>query len=268
MADELYVYEVETPNGGVYKVVDQGARDLIKELFNFHEYLGVTTSAITEGSTINPVVINGESVTAVAGDVVTLSTDATEWAFSSTGKWQKFGELSGLGKLAFKDKVSASYTPAGTVSKPTFTGSELTSTGSYTPAGSVSKPAFSGSELTSTGSYTPAGSISDVAIGTKTIKQFKTQGTMPTFNVQNHRLIIGDGTLPTGEDVSVGSGAVTSQPTFSGTAATLTVKGTPAGTVSQPTFSGTAATLTVKGTPTGEVSQPTFTGTAATIESE
>lgn len=268
MADELYVYEVETPNGGVYKVVDQGARDLIKELFNFHEYLGVTTSAITEGSTINPVVINGESVTAVAGDVVTLSTDSTEWAFSSTGKWQKFGELSGLGKLAFKDKVSASYTPAGSVSKPTFTGAELTSTGSYTPAGSVSKPAFSGSELTSTGSYTPAGSISDVAIGTKTIKQFKTQGTMPTFNVQNHRLIIGDGVLPTGEDVSVGSGAVTSQPTFSGTAVTLTVKGTPAGTVSQPTFSGTAATLTVKGTPTGEVSQPTFTGTAATIESE
>ena len=246
MADELYVYEVETPNGGVYKVVDQGARDLIKELFNFHEYLGVTTSAITEGSTINPVIIDGESVTATAGDVVTLSTDATEWAFSSTGKWQKFGELSGLGKLAFKDKVSASYTPAGTVSKPTFTGSELTSTGAYTPAGS----------------------ISEVAIGTKTIKQFKTQGSMPTFSVQNHRLIIGDGVLPTGEDVSVGSGSVTSQPTFSGTAATLSVKGTPTGEVSQPTFSGTAATLSVKGTPTGEVSQPTFTGTAATIESE
>lgn len=221
MADELYVYEVETPSGSVYKVIDQGARDLIKELFNFHEYLGVTTSPITEGSTINPVIIEGESVTATSGDVVTLSTDATEWAFSSIGKWQKFGELSGLGKLAFKDKVSASYTPAGTVSQPT----------------------FSGSELTSTGSYTPEGSISDVAIGTKTIKQFKTQGTMPTFNVQNHRLIIGDGTLPTGEDVNVGSGTITSQPTFSGTEATLSVKGTPTGTVSQPTFIGTAATI-------------------------
>lgn len=246
MADELYVFEVETPSGSVYKVVDQGARDLIKELFNFHEYLGVTTSAITEGSTINPVIIGGESVTATAGDVVTLSTDATEWAFSSTGKWQKFGELSGLGKLAFKDKVSASYTPAGTVSKPT----------------------FSGSEMTSTGSYTPAGNITEVAVGTKTIKQFKTQGSMPTFNVQNHRLIIGDGELPTGEDVNVGSGSVTTQPTFSGTAATISVKGTPAGTVSQPTFSGTAATLSVKGTPAGEVSQPTFSGTPATIESE
>ena len=59
----------------------------------------------------------------------------------------------------------------------------------------------------------------------------------------------------------------------------------PAGTVSQPTFTGTAATITVSGTatgsvgisinatgatknytPAGSVSQPTFTGTAATIE--
>lgn len=256
MADELYVYEVETPSGSVYKVVDEGARELIKELFNFHEYLGVTTSPITEGSTINPVIIDGESVTATAGDVVTLSTDATEWAFSSTGKWQKFGELSGLGKLAFKDSVSASYTPAGTVSQPTFTGTE------FTPAGTVSQPTFSGSELTSTGSYTPAGTLSNVAVGSKTIKQFKTQGTMPTFNVQNHRLIIGDGILPTGEDVSVGDGSVTTQPTFSGTAATISVKGTPAGTVSQPTFSGTPVT------PAGTVSQPTFSGTAATITSE
>ena len=56
-----------------------------------------------------------------------------------------------------------------------------------------------------------------------------------------------------------------SQPTFSGTAATISAVYTPAGSVSQPTFSGTPATISAKGTPAGTVSQPTFTGTQATI---
>ena len=255
MADELTVWEFQSKTGAVYKLVDQGARDLIKEIMNFTEYLGVTTSAVEDGATVNPVVIGGESVTAVAGNVVTRSSDSKEFIYSSTGIWQNFGELSGLGTLAFKNYVTASYTPAGTISQPTFSGTE------FTPAGTVSQPSFSGSELTSTGSYTPAGTIGDVAIGTKTVKQFKTQGTLPDISVSNHRIIFTEGELPTGEDVTVGSGSVTTQPTFSGTAATISVKGTPAGTVSQPTFSGTPVT------PAGTVSQPTFSGTPATIQS-
>ena len=56
-----------------------------------------------------------------------------------------------------------------------------------------------------------------------------------------------------------------SQPTFSGTPATLKGGITPGCTVGQPTFSGTAATISSKGTPSGTVSQPTFSGTEATI---
>ena len=257
MADDiLTVWEFQSKSGAVYKLVDQGARDLIKEIMNFTEYLGVTTSAVDDGASINPIIIGGESVTAVSGNVVTRSSDNKEFIYSSTGIWQNFGELSGLGSLAFKDYVTATYTPAGTVSQPTFTGTE------FTPAGTVSQPTFSGSELTSTGSYTPAGTVSNVAVGTKTVKQFKSAGTLPDLSVNNHRIIFTEGALPTGEDVSVGDGSVTSQPSFSGTAATISVKGTPAGTVSQPTFSGTPVT------PAGTVSQPTFTGTEATIRSE
>lgn len=252
MANPIII-QIKMPSGTVYDIVDQGARDLIQEILNFTEYLGVTTSPITEGSTINPILIDGEEVTAVAGNVVTLSSDSSEWIFSSTGKWQNFGKLSGLGALAFKDSASGSYTPAGTVSQPEFTGT------SFTPAGSISTPEFSGSELTSTGSYTPAGSISNVVLESKTIKQFKTQGQLTSFAVSNGVLEITDGVLPTGEDVNVGSGSVTTQPTFTGTAATLSVKGTPAGTISTPEFSGTAVT------PQGSVSQPAFSGTTATI---
>lgn len=52
------------------------------------KWLGVTTTEIEDGDTTNPITINGKSVTAEAGDVVTYS-DA-EFAFNGTA-WQEFG---------------------------------------------------------------------------------------------------------------------------------------------------------------------------------
>lgn len=304
------IFQVQMPSGNTYDIADQYARDLIKELLNFHEYLGVTTSEIDDGSTINPVTIEGESVTAVAGDVVTRSTDSKEFVYSSTGVWQNFGNLSGLGALAFKDSASGSYTPAGSISA-SFTGTETTSTGTFTPEGSVSASftgssttstgvftpegsvsgsftgssttstgtftpsgsidaSFTGSSTTSTGTFTPEGSVSSSG-GTKTVTQLKTAGTlasctMPTFTVSNEKLVITDGsytagTLPTGEDVSVGDGTVTS--TFTGSEGSLSVTGTPSGTVSG-SFTGTEGNLSVTGTPSGSISA-SFTGTEGNL---
>lgn len=80
------------------------------------------------------------------------------------------------------------------------------------------------------------------------------------------------GTLPTkGANTTVKTGDAayqSSQPSFTGTAATITSTGsyTPAGTVSQPTFTGTGKRLILQDyTPAGTVSKPTFTGTAATL---
>jgi len=304
------IYTVTMPSGNVYDLADQYARDLIKELLNFHEWLGITTSEIDDGSTTNPVIINGESVTAVAGDVVSRDSDHKDFVLSSTGVWQNFGELTGLGALAFKDNASGSYTPAGSISgsfsgseltstgtftpegsvSGSFSGSELTSTGTFTPEGSVSG-SFSGSELTSTGTFTPAGSVSasftgssttstgtftpqgsvSSTGGTKTIKQFKSQGTlasctMPTFTVSNGNLTITDGsytdgTLPTGEDVSVGDGSVSSS--FTGTEGSVSVAGTPSGSI-EASFTGTEGNLSVAGTPAGTVSA-SFTGTEGNV---
>ena len=52
------------------------------------KWLGVTTTEISDGSTTNPITVNGKSVTAEAGDVVTYA-DA-EFAFNGTA-WQEFG---------------------------------------------------------------------------------------------------------------------------------------------------------------------------------
>ena len=291
------IYTVTMPSGNTYDLVDQGARDLIKELMNFREWLGVTTSEIDEGSSTNPILIGTTEVTAVAGDVVSRDSDHKDFIFSSTGVWQNFGELSGLGALAFKDSASGTYTPQGTISAPTFTGTtiestgsytpkglisapeftgeSMTSTGSYTPKGLISAPEFTGASMTSTGSYTPSGSISEVAIGTTEVAAVKSVGTlptctMPTFTVSNGNLTITDGsyvagTLPESEAVTVASGTVTSQPTFTGTTADISVVGTTAGSVGAPTFTGTTEDISVVGTTTGSVGALTFTGTTEDI---
>ena len=292
MANPIIV-QIQMPSGNVYDIVDQGARDLIKELMNFTEYLGVTTSAVDDGATINPVLINGESVTAEAGDVVTRSSDSQEFIYSSTGVWQNFGHLSGLGALAFKDSASGSYTPAGSVSAhfagtsttstgkftPSgtvtahFAGASTTSTGSYTPAGSVSAH-FAGASTTSTGSITPNGSVSNVVLNTSTVKVVKTDGvapscTMPSYTVANGVLTITDGTFnagsaPVTENKTLAT-SVKTQPAFTGSSTNVSVVGTPNGSIDTASFSGTAATISVTGTPNGSIDSASFSGTEATI---
>jgi len=168
--------------------------------------------------------------------------------------------------------IEVEGTPTGTVSRPTFSGNELTSTGTYTPAGSVSQPTFTGDEMTSTGSYTPAGSVTvtpTVTLNTTTVNSITAVGSLsslgftPNATSKNMTISWNAGTLPTkGANTTVATSvkSATATGSFGGTAATISVKGTPDGTVSKPTFSGTRASLSLKGTPSGSVSQPTFTG--------
>ena len=162
MAD---ISKITLPSGNTYDIKDAIARNLIQSLAGFTKFLGVTTTILTDGSTINPVTINGEAVTADTGSIVTYGSQ--EFIFNGTA-WQAFGDLSALGALAYKDEAEGSYTPAGTVSQPIFTGNSnninvavtVNTNGNYTPAGTVSQPTFSGNELTSTGKFTPEGEIS------------------------------------------------------------------------------------------------------------
>ena len=267
MAD---ISQIKLPNNITYNIKDQGARDLISALDGHTAWLGVTTTVLTEGSTTNPIVINGGNVTAVNGDITSYGSAEYIWNGSA---WQQFGDLSGLGALAFEDSVEASYTPEGTISRPTFSGTSLTSTGTYQPEGSVTiSKAASG-----TTNYTPEGSISvttTVTPTTTTVTPIATVGSLPTCtlpaftaSVANEVLTIGwsggsfsQGSLPTkGNDVTVATGidTATSSGTFTGTAVRLTGS-----------FTGTSKSVSVSGTPSGTVSIPTFTGTAATITSE
>ena len=180
-------------------------------------YMGISSTAITDGSTTATLTIDGTSTTFAAADAgAVVIYGEKEYVWNGT-KWQEFGSTGSLKALAFKDSASGSYTPAGGVSQPSFTGTSKSvsvtgtpagsvtiSTGSgtanYTPAGTVSKPTFTGSEFTSTGTfkpagnvtigtgngtanYTPAGSISvtpTVTLNTTTVNSITAVGTLPT----------------------------------------------------------------------------------------
>ena len=115
-----------------YNIVDDGARELIASLSGSTDYLGITTTALTDGATTNPITIDGQSVTAKNGNITIYGNSEFIWDGS---KWDAFGDLSTLGALAYKDTVTASSSSVtfsgGTTDK--VLGSDATFTTTVTP---------------------------------------------------------------------------------------------------------------------------------------
>ena len=109
MAD---ISKIKLPSGSVYNIKDEVARSTLAGAIKVK---GTTTTALTDEATTNPITINSQSYTAIANDAVFYN--KKEYVFDGT-KWHEFGDMSGLGALAVKDSVSASYTPAGSVAAP------------------------------------------------------------------------------------------------------------------------------------------------------
>lgn len=138
-------------NGTTYDLKDAQARADIAAIeaaiAGGVTFMGETTTALTDGATTNPITINGSSVNAIKGYLVAYS--QKEFVFDGE-HWIEMGDLSLIGDLGWKDSASGSYTPVGTVSQPTFTGSSSTVTitaadntsGNYQPKGTVSQPTF------------------------------------------------------------------------------------------------------------------------------
>ncbi len=284
------ISQVTLPNGTTYDIKDGWSRDQIAAIYELIEggvnFIGVVADApahqITDGDTTNPITVKDgastKSVTATAGDIVIQGT--TEFIYDGTA-WREFGDITGLGDLAFADTASGPFTPAGTVSKPTFTGSQsnvnITATdntsGNYQPKGDVSKPTFTGTKVKISGTVTPSGSVSGsfsgngVRLVTGNIAVPKTYST--TFTNTNKSTTVS--AAASGEATYTPSGSVSG--TFTGDSNTVAITAaadangnyTPAGTVSKPTFTGTKVQISGTTTAAGSVSQPTFTGTAGTV---
>lgn len=286
MAD---ISKITLPSGTSYDIKDAKARSDISSIQSAIAsgvtFIGQTTTSITDQSTTKTVSINSKNVTA-AGNLVVY--ESKEFIFDGT-KWIEFGDLGSLGALAFKASASGNFTPAGSVSKPTFSGTQATikpkvtaagsvsistgtGTANYTPAGSVTQPTFSGTAATISTKITAEGSVSapevTVTPNTTTVNSITNVGTLPSCTlpslsatVSSETLTLGwtagsfsAGSLPTkGNNTTVVTGiksATATAPTFTGTEVTGSASYTPAGTVSKPSFSGTGTEL-----------KATFTGT-------
>lgn len=99
------ISKIKLPSGNVYEFKDQTARDLIAALQSTSYFLGMTTTPLTDGATTNPIVIGGEDVTAVNGNMAVVG--SAEYIYDGA-KWLLVGDLSSLGALAYKDSVSLS----------------------------------------------------------------------------------------------------------------------------------------------------------------
>lgn len=302
MAD---ISKITVPSGTTYNLKDAQARSDIAALQGLVTsgvtFIGVTTSSLSDGSTTNPITVNSESYTAKAGDLVVNG--SSEYLFDGT-KWILFGDLGTLGALAFKDSATGNYTPAGTVTQPTFSGSELTSTGKFTPAGSVTVSTNATTNKTATVSkansgeatYTPEGSVAapTISVATagstttiknptkatvaKTVVAAAPGATAPANNltyyaVSNETLSLyqlgyttGDSITTSDVTVKTGDAAYSaSAPAFTGTGARLVTGNIAVPSTYTASFSGTEGNLSVKGTPAGTVSQPTFSGTQGSV---
>lgn len=95
-----------------FTIKDAEARQMITDLGNALYWMGVTTTALSEGATTNPISVDGQDVTAKLGGLA--SYDGMEYAWNGSA-WQGMGP-NNLGALAYKSSASGDYTPAGSVS--------------------------------------------------------------------------------------------------------------------------------------------------------
>ena len=94
-----------------YTIKDAEARELIEDIGHAIYWIGVTTTALTDGATTNPITVNSESVTANLGGLASYEGSEFVWNGSA---WQELGK-NNFGALAFKSSASGDYTPAGQV---------------------------------------------------------------------------------------------------------------------------------------------------------
>ena len=227
MAD--YISKIKLPGDEkTYTLKDEEARSLISSLGSPMHFVGVATAKITDGGTEDPTIKGyefNEGEGAKDGDVVVYNNAEFVW----TGEaWGEFGDLGSLGRLAYADTASVSYTPAGTVSvdvtatgtisevsivptgtvTSTFTGTNSTFTGKGTVSGEVTST-FSGNAGTVNVTGTPAGTIKSTAA--ESTGNYTPTGTVAvTAGTTNYVQTVA---APTAESTFIGSSTTTTATT-------------------------------------------------------
>lgn len=236
------ISQVTMPDGNIVELKDKVARDAVKGGTFF---IGTTETEIEDESTASAILVDGNVVE--VGNGMIVFSGAKEFIFSSVdGKWHEIGDNTNLGSLATKNSATGAYIPGGTVSRPTFSGNDI----SYTPTGLVSRPGINVSVETDTiNELVGSGSVT---AGTAAQAELPEMGFTYDSNNQHLTLSWSSGSFMPNTPTSVSLPTTREKQIITNVGASLD---------SDPTFTGNPTTMYVSGT----VSQPTFTGTPATI---
>lgn len=237
------ISSITLPSGNTYGFKDAQAREAIAALEGGSYFLGVTTTALTDDSTTNPIIVDGESVTAVNGNMVVYG--KKEFVFNGT-KWIEFGDLSTLGALATKDTVTLNKGAGDKV-----LGSDATFNTTVTPATTNIKATVSGAAVsTDTDNFVKSYPGESSKMVTTSVPNVTNVGTLPSLS-----MTIGSGA---DEETLVVSWSAGSTPTL-GTAIT-------AATGSLAANGGGASVMTGLGTAsTGAAVTSAFVSTQPTV---
>lgn len=306
MANEIA--KVTLPNNKTYFFKDADARNRLDTLENLNttaiRYRGTTEVNLRDGTNISPLTLSdGTELTPVSGDIVLTTGDPfnpsqapREFIYDGT-KWNEFGSTGSLKALAFKNSVTGSYKPEGTISG-TFQGSSSTITLNFTPKGKIGEtvsPTFVGTasiitvkgninNATVSTKYTPAGEVSapdffghqsELIVGERSgASSYTPSGTVDTPQIHiatTKTSVVGlqsAGTLPS-FSMSVDSDQVLSFGFDAGELPTYETKEFISdinNIYSDPVyFHGNGARLATDYTPSGDINAPIFTGTEATL---
>lgn len=295
MADNNETYYISKVNlagdNKTYYIKDQWARDQIATIGEYKHYLGVTTTALVDNVTTNPVVsIGGTDVTADVGSIVSIRQSGkpdTEFVYApkvnqsatDPGIWQEFGSSGSLGQFAYVDKGTVTIKPKGTVSKPTFTGTQgSVSVSGTTSASNISVKVSSTATPSGNAGYQPSGSVTssytttDSSTSITSTGTFTPSGSVAYGSTDSSKILTSTGTFTPAGSVSSTFTGTQGSVSVSATAKTIEVTGntsvptgktgyTPAGNI---TYSANTLSSTGSFTPSGSVSA-SFTGTAGTV---
>ena len=119
-----------------YTLKDAGARQLISDLGDVLSWLGVTTTALSDGATTSTIVIDGDDVSVSGKTGLVAQYNGEEYVWDGS-KWNALGAAN-YGALAFVDDAEAVYQPGGTVSvDPNYSGTYQGTLYSATAVGSL-----------------------------------------------------------------------------------------------------------------------------------
>lgn len=226
---ELYISKVKLANGGgEYVIKDAWAREQIAALGSPTHFIGVTTTALTDGATTNPIVIGGESVTAKSGDIVVYGKAEFIW---DGAKWTEFGDLSTLGNLAKHDIADIVVTISETKDEVLGSGTTFTNA-----ASTVSFAEGTGSNfVTGYDSEAVLPSFTEGAFSAGSLPSFTegafSAGTLPSFEEGAFNA----GTLPTFEEGAFTPAEIQSGFVTPGSAATYSHSGFSGGSLGEAT---------------------------------